>query len=146
MNVTPPNIDSHNVSFFYTQNVNDFYSLELIKFIHTFINFYVHHCFLNPTAFFLLGSSAGKESACNTRHWFNCWVGKPPWRRDRLPTPVSLGFPGSSDCKESVCSAGDLGSILGWEDPLEGQRTPVFLPGKSPWQSTVHGWTANSWT
>ena len=30
----------------------------------------------------------------------------------------SLGYPGSSDGKESACSAGDLGSILGWEDPL----------------------------
>ena len=25
----------------------------------------------------------------------------------------------SSDGKESICSAGDLGSVLGWEDPLE---------------------------
>ena len=41
-------------------------------------------------------SSVGKESACN--------AGDPgssageestfPWRRDRLPTPVFLGFPG----------------------------------------------------
>ena len=29
------------------------------------------------------------------------------------------GFPGGSDGKKSACSAGDLGSILGWEDPLE---------------------------
>ena len=36
-----------------------------------------------------------------------------PWRRDRLPTPVVMGFPGSSDGKESACNAGDLGSILG---------------------------------
>ena len=26
---------------------------------------------------------------------------------------------GGSDGKESACSAGDLGSIPGWEDPLE---------------------------
>ena len=25
----------------------------------------------------------------------------------------------SSDGKESTCNAGDLGSVLGWEDPLE---------------------------
>ena len=30
-----------------------------------------------------------------------------------------LGFPGGSDDTESVCHNGDLGSILGWEDPLE---------------------------
>ena len=31
---------------------------------------------------------------------FNPWVGKIPWRRDRLPTPVFLGFPGSSAGKK----------------------------------------------
>ena len=40
-------------------------------------------------------------------------------RRDRLPTPVFMGFPGGSDGKESTCNAGDLGSIPGWEDSLE---------------------------
>ena len=30
-----------------------------------------------------------------------------------------MGFPGGSETKESTCNAGDLGSILGWEDPLE---------------------------
>ena len=30
-----------------------------------------------------------------------------------LPTPVFLGFPGSSDGKESDCNAGDLDSIPG---------------------------------
>ena len=53
-------------------------------------------------------------------------------RRDRLLTPVFLGFPGGSDGKESSCNAGDLGSISGL-----GRRTwqpiPVFLPGESPW-------------
>ena len=36
-----------------------------------------------------------------------------PWKRDRLPTPVFLGFHGGSDGKESTCNAGDLGSIPG---------------------------------
>ena len=36
-----------------------------------------------------------------------------PWRRDRLPIPVFSGFPGSSDSKESIYNAGDLGSISG---------------------------------
>ena len=41
---------------------------------------------------------------------------------------VPLGFSGGSDCKESACSAGDLG----WEDPMEkGMAThSVFLPGE----------------
>ena len=47
------------------------------------------------------------------------WVRKICWRRDRLPTPVFLGFPGGSDGKESAHNAGDLVRSLGWEDPLE---------------------------
>ena len=30
-----------------------------------------------------------------------------------------MGFPNGSAGKESTCNAGDLGSILSWEDPLE---------------------------
>ena len=44
---------------------------------------------------------------------FNSWVGKIHWRRDRLPTPVFLGFPGGLAGKESTCNVGDLGSIPG---------------------------------
>ena len=36
-----------------------------------------------------------------------------------VPTQDYSGFPGGSDGKESTCNAGDLGSILDWEDPLE---------------------------
>ena len=39
------------------------------------------------------------------------WIGKIPWRRDRLPTPVFLGCPGGSDGKEPDSNVGDLGSI-----------------------------------
>ena len=41
------------------------------------------------------------------------WVGRICWRRDRLLTPVFLGFPCDSAGKESACNAGDLGSIPG---------------------------------
>ena len=44
---------------------------------------------------------------------------KIPWRRDRLPTPVFMGFPGGSDSKESACNVGDLGLIPGLGRPLE---------------------------
>ena len=57
--------------------------------------------------------------------WFDSWVGQFPWRRDRLPTPVFLGFPGGSDSEESACNAGDLGSIPGLgRSPVEGQGNP----------------------
>ena len=44
---------------------------------------------------------------------FNSWVGKIHGRRDRLPTPVFLGFPCGSSSKESACNVRDLGSIPG---------------------------------
>ena len=66
---------------------------------------------------------------------FNSWVRKIPWRTDRLPTPVFLGSPGGSAGKESACSAGDLGSILGWEDSMEkGKAThSSILAWRIPW-------------
>ena len=45
------------------------------------------------------------------RPQFDSWVGKIPWRRDRLPTPEFTGFSGGSDNKESACNAGGLSSV-----------------------------------
>ena len=49
-----------------------------------------------------------------------------PWRRDRLPSPVFLGFLGGSDSEVSVCNEGDLGLIpaLG-RSPGEGHGNPL---------------------
>jgi len=46
-----------------------------------------------------------------------------------------LGFPGDSEGKESACSAGDLGLILGQEDSLEkGMAThSTILAWRIPW-------------
>ena len=43
----------------------------------------------------------------------------PEKRRDRLPTPVFLGFPGGSAGKESACNVETWVPSLSWEDPLE---------------------------
>ena len=72
------------------------------------------------------------------RPGFDPWVRKIPWRRNRLPTPVFLDFPCGSAGKESACNAGDLGWILGWEDPLEMAIHPSILAREchglySPW-------------
>ena len=68
------------------------------------------------------------------RPWFDSWVRKIHWRRDRLPIPVLLGFAGGSAGKESVCNAGDLGSIpeLGRPPWRRRERLPilVFCPGE----------------
>ena len=53
-----------------------------------------------------------------------------PWRRDRLPIPVFLGFPCGSAGKESACSAGDLGLIPGLgRCPVEGKGYPLQYSG-----------------
>ena len=67
-----------------------------------------------------MGSSAGKESACNAAEPGSIpGSGRLPLRRDMLPTSIFLGFPGGSDGKESACNARDLGLISDWEDTLE---------------------------
>ena len=49
-----------------------------------------------------------------------------PLKRDRVPTPVILGFPGGSGGKESTCNAGDLGLIPGLgRSPREGDGYPL---------------------
>ena len=84
-------------------------------------------------------SSVGKESACR-RPQFDTWVGKIHWRRDRLPTPVFLGFPCGSTGEESACSAGDLGSIPGLgRSPGEGKGYPFRYSGlENSMDSVVH--------
>ena len=60
------------------------------------------------------------------RPWFDSWVRKFPWRKDRLPTLVFMGFPGGSGGKKSACNEGDLGSIPGLGRSLgEGHGNPV---------------------
>ena len=68
--------------------------------------------------------------------WFHSWLRKIHWRRNRLPTPVFLGFPCGSAGKESACNAGDWVWFLGWEDPLKQGGHPLqysVLELYSPW-------------
>ena len=61
---------------------------------------------------------------------FDSWVGKIHWRRDRLPTPVFLGFPCGSAGKESACNKGDLGLVPGLRGcPGEGKSYPLQYSG-----------------
>ena len=64
----------------------------------------------------------------------------------------SLGFPSDSDGKESACSAGDSGSIIGsGKSPGKGNGDPLqysFLENsmhRGIWRATIYGVT-NSWT
>ena len=63
-----------------------------------------------------------------------------------------MGFSGSSDSKESACSAGDLGSTPGLgRSPIGGDGNPLQYSclenhmERGAWQTTVRG-VAKSWT
>ena len=61
---------------------------------------------------------------------FHSWVRKMPWRRERVTTPVLLGFPGGSDRatweKESASNVGYLGLTPGLgRSPGEGNSYPL---------------------
>ena len=61
---------------------------------------------------------------------FDSGVGKIRWRRERILTTVFLGFPCSSDGKESTCSAGDLGLMPGFgRSPGEGKDYSLQYSG-----------------
>ena len=68
---------------------------------------------------------------------FDSWVR----RRNSLPTPVFLGFPGGSAGKESACNAGVLGSIPGLgRSPGEGKGYPLQYSGlENSMDCIVHG-------
>ena len=78
---------------------------------------------------------------------FDSWVRKIHWEKDRVPTPVFLGFPCGSTGKESACNIGDLGSIPGLgRYPGEGKGNPLQYSGlENSVDCIVHG-VAKSWT
>ena len=58
-------------------------------------------------------------------------------------TVIHSGLPWWLSGRESICNAGDMGSIPGPGDPWrkKWQPTPVFLPGKSHGQRSLVGYT-----
>ena len=112
--------------------------LSLLPFFSFSVFFWINQSF---KCFF--DSSVGKDFICNTgrRPWFDSWVGNIHWRRDRLPTPVFLGFPCGSAGKESACNAGDLYSISGLgRSPGEGKGYPLQYSGlENSMDCIVHG-------
>ena len=78
---------------------------------------------------------------------FDAWVRKIRCRRDRLPTPVFLGFPCGSTGKESSCHAGALGSIPGLgRSPGERKGYPLQYSGLENSMDGIIHEVAKSWT
>ena len=71
-----------------------------------------------------------------------------PWRRDRLPTPIFLGFLCSSAGKESACNVGDPSTIPGLgRSPGERKGYPLQYSGlENSMDCIVHIGVAKSWT
>ena len=70
------------------------------------------------------------------RSRFNSVVGKLPWRREWLPTPVNLELLLVAQVvKKPPAMQETRARSLGWADPWRRawQPTPVVLPGESPW-------------
>ena len=64
---------------------------------------------------------SGKESACQcSRHGFNPWVRKMPWRRKWQPTPVFWKFHGQKSLKSY--------SARGWKELDMTDHTPTHTP------------------
>ena len=78
----------------------------------------------------MLRASLVAQSVKNLPAMQETWVQflgqEDPLQKDRLPIPKFLDFPGSSDHKESACSAEDLGSVPGLgKSPGEGNGYPL---------------------
>ena len=56
------------------------------------------------------------------------------------------GFPGGSVVRNLPASAGDLDSILGWEDPLEKEMAvhSSILAWEIPWTEESAGWQSQT--
>ena len=69
------------------------------------------------------------------------WVGKIHWRRDRLATPVFLGFPGGSAGREPTCNVRDMGSNPGLgRSSGEGNSYPLQYSGLENSMDCVGPW------
>ena len=85
-----------------------------------------------------------RKFLAHSKHSINVgyyYLKKIHWRRDRLPTPVFLGFPCGSAGKESASNLGDLGSTLGLgRSPGEGKGDPLQYSGlENSMDCIVHG-------
>ena len=88
------------------------------------------------------GSSAWSRIHLQCRRpWFNSWIGKIPWRRNRLPTSVFWASFVDQLVKNLPAMQETLVQFLDQEDPREkGKAThSSILAWRIPW--TVHGVT-----
>ena len=123
-----------------------------------FFSFCLHQSFLESGFFpvsqlFISGGQSTRASTSvllmNTQDWspleWTGWISLLSKGLSRVFSSTTIqkhqffsaqpGFPGGSTGKESTCTAGELGSCLDWEDPLEkGKVTHSSILGwRTPW-------------
>ena len=114
------------------------YSVQSFFLFFFFLSFFLFFFLITGIQFLVKSPPAMQET------WFNSWIRKSPWRRDRLPTPVFLG---GSAGKESTCNAGDLDSISGLGGSSGGGKSYTLQDSglENSMEYIVHGVT-KSWT
>ena len=133
--------------------MNEKLSISIEKVRSVFINLksYIFNIVLNSTMLWkYMDSRSNYTKFRYYRPQFDFWFRNIPWRRDTLPTPVFLGFPGLSAGIKSVINAGGLGSIPGFRrlipglggSPGEGTGYPLQYCGlENSMDCIVHGVT-----
>ena len=107
---------------FLPMRIQDWFPLRLTGLIYTWgqIQGYVWNMLALNWAFLIAQLVKNPPAMQETLVWF---LGQ---KRDRLLTPVLLGFPCGPAGKESACSAGDLGSVPGLgRSPGGGPGSPL---------------------
>ena len=117
--------------------------MTCLCFLHAYLEFFhkrghMIHCLLQLAIFNqecviprLPGQYSGKESTCQfRRRGFDPWVGKVPWRREWIPTPVFL--PGKSHGQRS------LAGYSPWCHKEQDMTQRLCLPGCDIWSYLFH--------
>ena len=109
-------------------------------------NFWNSYCHFTSLGF--PDSSGGKDPpAMQETPQLDSWFKKIHWRRNRLPTPVFLGFPCGSAGKESTCNVGDLGWIPGLgRSPGDDKGYPPQYSGLENFMDSIAHGVAKSQT
>ena len=83
---------------------------------------------------FVFGNFLCSKVYFNINTWFYPFI-----FQISMPLLNFLGFPGSSESKESACAAKSWVQSLGWEDPLEEDMGIRMLTWRIPWTEEPGG-------
>ena len=94
-----------------------------------------YYCIIKLLLVGLPCGSAGQESTCHTGALAQFLGREDPVKKDRLPTPVFLGFPVAQLVKSPPAMWETWVRSLGWEDPLEKRKAThtSILAWRIPW-------------